>query len=180
MFTLSHIPQISTVTHQWLPLRGSTITLPHPRVTPLPRGCLRAVAVTCLALCNLSEFPKMSLLSRDKAYCFRVLPLSCTGQSSWRRAPWGRQTARGHLDFERCMWMKDLDFPCLLESHLTKRLPHQWCVFPLHWWKALRWPHQLLIHFVICLLLPQRNCARLQLAFPFWTGTGGEYVARLW
>lgn len=33
-------------------------------------------------------------------------------------------------------WMKELDFPCLLACHLTRRLPHQECVFPLHCWKC--------------------------------------------
>lgn len=120
MFTLTHIPQLSTVAHRWLPLRGSTVTLPHPHVTPLPHGYLPAVALTCLALCNLSEVPEISQLSTDKAYYFRVLPLSCTGQSIWRRAPWGCQTAWGHLDCERCIWMKNLDFPCLVSVQYDK------------------------------------------------------------
>lgn len=34
MFTPTQISSLSAVTQQWLPLRGSTITLPYPHVTP--------------------------------------------------------------------------------------------------------------------------------------------------
>lgn len=49
----------------------------------------------------------MSHLSIGEAYCFRGLPLSCTGQSGSGGPPWGHQTAWGHSGYERYIWLND-------------------------------------------------------------------------
>lgn len=154
MFTVTHIFQLNRVTWEWHPFRGSTVTPPYPHIVPL-------------ALCNLSGGTEMSHLSIGKAYCFRGLPLSCTGQSCWRG---GGGTMGPNRLGPLWLWKvykvewKSWTFPacyyviwhgdCLTRSMFSTSLL-----------KVLRWLHQILINFFLCLLLSKTDCVWLQYRF---------------
>lgn len=90
VFPVTCIPELSRMTLQWHLIGAPTMTLYH--LVPSHRH-LPAMALTGLAVGNLSGGPEMSHLSIGEAYCFRGLPLSCTGQSCIG----GHKTIRGHL-----------------------------------------------------------------------------------
>ncbi len=179
MFTLTNIYYSGRVTQQWHPFRVSTITTPHPHVAPQAHRRLLAVAPTVLVLHNLSGGPEMSHLSIGEAYCFRGLPLSCTGQSCSGGPPWGRQTSRGHLDYKRCIWLNErAGLSMSVSMSLTRRLLSPGVCFSTSLLKVLCWLYESLIHFFICLLLSKRSPVWLQLMFLFSVYSGQKVTVK--
>lgn len=170
-FEETHISKITRVTLQWHRFRASSITSTHPHVTPHAHRYPEAMASTSLALCKLSRGPELSHLSIGEVYCFRGLPLSCTGQSWW----WSRRTLwRWKVYMAR--W-KNRTFPA--SYHViwqADRLNNS--VF-FHF--SAESAYRILIDFFICLLLWKRSGVPLQLAFPCFncSGNKGERAATL-
>lgn len=81
--------------------------------------------------------------------------------------PWGRQTAWGHLDYERCIWLNEragLSLPVIVSfENVTAST---WVCFSTSLLKALGWRYQILIHFFSVCFSQREAVHGYSLSFP--------------